>query len=231
MRLKGCRENYHQRFASEILWHFCGKNKNGRESFQTLLRILGSFLRLGESEKFIPLRSKEAASFFDFQAVCLTDMPLKDLPIHSNVYGKFAIGFHKKRAVLNGFMPIAYANQHSRAFTRFLSLRKKMEEDFLRDPARRKEFEDFWKLIGSMFKHGDLLARADENEFLDPRRRNYYYEREWRSINHWHFKPRDVAMVLMPGKYIQRFVRAQKAGRLKVQPTTPVIPFELLMKF
>lgn len=44
---------------------------------------------------------------------CLADIPIQHLGFHSNRYGKFAIGFHRRSVVENNFNPVFYSLENS----------------------------------------------------------------------------------------------------------------------
>jgi hypothetical protein len=115
-----------QRFTSEVLWHFVGRNKSEEEKYQILVSILKSGLKLGNKNvefKFFDIKTNKMVTLWGYPVVCLADIPLKDLHIHAERYGRYAIGFHKESVINNNFHPVLYVNQYSSLFHRFIELR------------------------------------------------------------------------------------------------------------
>lgn len=220
-----------QRFTSDILWHFVSREKNDNQSFEILLSILKTGLHVGtknEFFKFINWKTKQQETTWGYPVSCLADIPLKDLHIHIERYGKFAIGFYKSSAIKQGFHPVLYANQYSATFAQFMELRDDIYEELGRSssPAAAK-FEQLMTLLGSVCKSGDLLANPSVSEHKDFHQiNNFYYEREWRSISNWDFKPADVALVILPESDLPR-LNVQKKD-LRLENVTPVLPLKLI---
>ena len=110
-----------QRFASEILWHFVGRGhkESPEESYKILLCILKDGLKVGHENvefKYQDQEMGELVTLWGYPVSCLADIPLKDLPIHAERYGTFAIGFHKEKAIENNFNPVLYINKYSILF-------------------------------------------------------------------------------------------------------------------
>lgn len=105
-------------YTSEILWHFFGRNrKTPEEKLQLLAAILDNQKLLVEPPKWkeykvqvsatqqtapmnqddLPPSSASDIYFAEPKMVCLADIPIHCLPIHSQRYNKFAFGFSKAK--------------------------------------------------------------------------------------------------------------------------------------
>jgi hypothetical protein len=116
-----------QRFSSEILWHFVGRSHtdNPQKCYDILLSILreGKLNLSSEPEPFIYHRQiGEKEELYGYPVCCLADIPLKDLLLNSMRYGEFAIGFHRKKAIQNNFIPVLYVPQKSWIIDHYLKL-------------------------------------------------------------------------------------------------------------
>lgn len=221
-----------QRFASEVLWHFVSREKSDEDSYQILLSILKTGLKVGpqkEQFKIYNQKTKKVEILDGYPVTCLADIPLKDLHIHAERYGSFAIGFHKASAILNGFNPMLYVNQYSSVFQEFIKFIEEVDQDIQQSPETYQKYGRLRNLLGSIAKSGDLMASPQADPQLDHlQMNNFYYEREWRSLASWDFKSEDVALILLPEEKMKSFVGDRKNSGLKVSETTPVLPFNLI---
>ncbi len=221
-----------QRFASEVLWHFVSREKPDEDSYHIVLSILKTGLKVGpqkEQFKVYNQKTKEVEVLDGDPVACLADIPLKDLHIHAERYGSFAIGFHKASAILNGFNPVLYVNQYSSVFHEFMKFIEEIDQDIEKLPDMYKKYSRLRNLLGSIAKSGDLMASPQADPKLDHlQMNNFYYEREWRSLTSWNFKSEDVALILLPEEKLWSFVEDRKHSGLKVSETTPVLPFNLI---
>lgn len=221
-----------QRFASEVLWHFVSREKSDEDSYQILLSVLRTGLKVGpqkEQFKVFNQKTKKVEALDGYPVTCLADIPLKDLHIHAERYGSFAIGFHKASAILNGFNPVLYVNQYSSVFHKFMEFVEEIDQDIEKSPEIYKKYDRLRNLLGSIAKSGDLMMSPQADPKLDHlQMNNFYYEREWRSLASWEFKSDDVALILLPEGKLSDFVSDRKNCELKVSETTPVLPFNLI---
>ncbi len=228
-----------QRFASEVFWHFVGfNNKPPSECFNILLCILKDGLKVGKRTEFRYVESFSAdaekkpvwKTLYGYKVSCLADIPLKDLHIHADRYGKYAIGFHKRSAVEFGFMPTMYTNMFSYDFHQFMMYRNEIES-FLRrtDSKIAQQFENMLHYLGSVVKGGFLSGDVYNDSDLDEKQLNvFYYEREWRSIRDWAFSSSDVAAIILPGENISTLKKNIEKSQLKVNVDTIIVPFEMI---
>lgn len=224
-----------QRFTSEVLWHFVGRNKDEATSYNFLLSIMQSGFNVGkknEEFKFWDGKASKWVTLWGHPVSCLADIPLKDLHIHAERYGRFAIGFHKESVINNHFNPVLYINQYSFLFHRFIELRNEVEAYLDKmDKSMSDKFQDLLLLLGSIAKAGDLKA----DPVNDPNRdelqaNNFYYEREWRSICSWDFKKEDVAVVILPDEYIAKFLNDRETMKLRIDSMTVMLPFSMVYR-
>ena len=124
--------------VSKILWHFTGgpkwDTKNNRqlkelkkfdEAYDILKKIINTkHLKMSDYQEVVKVKvPKNILSkrnkilkpeyYLDKEIkaspiCCLADIPIQHLNYHAERYGKFAIGFHRKSAIKNGFNPVFY---------------------------------------------------------------------------------------------------------------------------
>lgn len=110
-----------QRYVSEELTHFVGRDQPEEEQYRLLVDILRNGwlshpphdpdvfgnvyidreARLSENEMYAP------------QAVCFGDIPVGDLDIHVRKYSRFGIGFLKRFLIQKGVNPVFYIARDS----------------------------------------------------------------------------------------------------------------------
>ncbi|KAA9002410.1 hypothetical protein F4V43_13405 [Paenibacillus spiritus] len=181
-----------QRYYSNIYWHFTGSPQvdwhlverpldivklrpplDDREAAQILLRILGTRKLIASCTELL-YGEKETAPFCS-----VTDVPFKDLPGHSQYYGRVAIGF-RAPVIHESFMPVMYISRSNREFA-----------------GRMAASADHFLM--NFVKMTDYAVRDAES---------FYREREWRHLGDFRFGPGDVAAVIVPGDRIPE-VRAE----------------------
>jgi len=224
-----------QRFTSEVLWHFVSRNKDHETSYNTLISILKEGFRLGkknEEFKFYDFKGKKWVTLWGYPVNCLADIPLKDLHIHAERYGQFAIGFHKESAINNHFNPVLYINQYSSVFHRFIELRNELEAYLDRtDKVMSDKLQELLLLLGSIAKAGDLKANPVIDGNMDElQANNFYYEREWRSIYPWNFDSGCVAAIIIPDNVVDRFLNDREKIDLKINASTAILPFSMVYR-
>lgn len=225
-----------QRFTSEIFWHFTGRDKSNKSAYEILLSILRTGLKRGGSNvefKFVDTEKKQQHTTWGYPVVCLADIPFKDLGIHMERYGFHAIGFHKEAVILNHFNPVLYVNQHSSFFRQFMETRERLIKHFESDAEAdsAKKFDEMLYLLGSIAVSGDIWANPEVNPKKDQvQLNNFYYEREWRSINDWNFKAEDVAAVIVPDLEMEKILSDKKSGDLKLKDETPILAASMIYR-
>lgn len=224
-----------QRYYSNIYWHLTGSPKDvdwskakkpkdilkqgaprsASESFDILKLILSSRTLKGTCVEFI------TDSINTDKFCCVTDIPLKDLPTHSQYYGRSAIGF-KSEAIHKSFLPVMYIPSlrlPTTTVVRQKTLDERMEvlkseaglgpmsieeEDrfrfrsrhFLRRPDFNKSIQsialDKDRIQSSLFKNQIKIT-----DFSDNDSESYYREREWRCIGDFCFEFGDIEAVIV----------------------------------
>jgi hypothetical protein len=105
-----------QRYVSDELFHFVGKDKKEDEQYELLIKILKSgwltypphdpnrprSLSLDLSK---PISEDRA---FKYEVVCFCDIPEADLGIHVRKYSRFGLGFKKTFLIERGACPVFY---------------------------------------------------------------------------------------------------------------------------
>jgi len=204
--------DYLQRFTSKVLWHFTGYSKKDDDAFKILLSIVqNKLLKISGRVPIVKMPSK--GDRWGYQCSCMCDIPFKDLRIHTCRYGGFGIAFHKTSAIRSGhFNPVLYMHKSHTYFQIAEDLIKKLETFCAADNKLDQTLENFLKLLGTYIKPGDLLSNIHFDIVKDQEQdNNFYYEREWRSAYDWNFRLEDVAAIMLPGQYIQRFRTQAKA--------------------
>jgi len=121
-----------QRYVSQLLTHFVGRNvKPDEDQYQLLLRILKSGWLLSsamanEKPESLPNRVKQTSfsypldisssdlnSVFISDVVCFADIPLADLHLHMQKYSLFGISFKKEFLIKKGASPVFYISSDS----------------------------------------------------------------------------------------------------------------------
>ena len=164
--------------SSESLFHFMGKFE---------------FLESALQKEFSPRFYKEDLRPFHKKPVyiamkCFCDIPLSNILNHTNVYGKYALGFSKEWALKNGINPIAYYDKDSK-FVDSIKGSYNHNIQLINKLGPGKLDESIYNLAG--IKNG--FERIFENFKPVKGRRwrndkwnygvNFYNEREWRYIS------------------------------------------------
>lgn len=222
-----------QRFTSEVLWHFTGRNKSEDEAYERMVSILRTGrLKASQEEvefRFVNVNTKDLQKLAGHPVCCLADIPFKDLHIHAERYKRHALGFHKESVIGNHFQPILYVNQYADFFPRFMQAKAELEAAMNGSETAAKKFEDLMRLLASVMKSGDLKSNPVDNPDWDQlQTNNFYYEREWRSLHDWNFTPDDLALIVLPDEKLADFMKIKKD--LRIAETTSVIPFSMVYR-
>ena len=227
-----------QRFASEVLWHFVGRDcKNDLdECYRRLIGILENGLNVSKNNVEFKYKDKDSGklvTLWGYPVSCLADIPFKDLHIHAKRYGTVAIGFNKDSVIYNNFNPVLYANTYSYLFTRFMKHRTELEEYVEKgDRDKFEKFREMLLILGSLAKSGDLKANPIDSKELDEfQQNNFYYEREWRSVYPWDFESSDVALIIVDNDQMVKQLRNDiDAKELRIDKSTPILNFQMIYK-
>jgi len=87
-------------------------------------------------------------------------------------------------------------------------------------------------MLGSLAKSGDLKAEPTDNKELDEfQLNNFYYEREWRSVYPWPFKPSDVALIIVDDEeMVEELKNDIETKQLRVNKNIPILPFRMVYR-
>jgi len=222
-------------YVSKYLTHFVGRSIcNDEDRFELLCEILHESvlkprkLLSGRGDIQIDLtQALSSNELFTPEAVCFCDIPLnrEQLRRHIKQYSAFGIAFEKHWLAKHGANPVFYMAEGS-----MLTDHKFIGEH----PRKKKLRKDFFdEVIGLWFTdhmnprlravNGDVskLTRMENlilwyflayckffDETLEQHdRKNWYMEREWRTIGSVRFKLTDIAHVILPETYVCEFKR------------------------
>jgi len=214
------RDNY-QSYISEELTHFVGKNLcDDNSRYSLLLNILSSKC-LSNSEENAALPYKSAALDIDGtaklsenemyvpQMVCFCDIPICQLNIHVEKYGKFGIAFSKDFLVRNGGMPVHYIPRKARESTAILKgeFYDSKAEKFMGYLQRSNgNMADIMTDIHTFLAYNVFAyIKFFDHTLPDRDANNYYFEREWRVLGNLGFTEADVKRVFVPQAFEKRF--------------------------
>jgi len=239
---------------SNIYWHFTGSPKDvdwhlitspaqipknpkpDNEAFEILIKIIKSKkLKASATEKI--LEGIETDKF-----CCVTDIPLKDLIIHSKTYGNVAIGFSAKRIHRSFFNPVLYLPKYSLPLqqadaTKKISIKIRAIHDletFFLNCGFDKFKDGSWKIPvianpvipdKSWFPKYfiDHLKITDFSETVG---KSFYQEREWRKIKDFHFTAEDIKAIIIPTEFLERAYDFFSNEKLSI----PILTWELISK-
>ena len=204
---------------STIFWHFTGapkfreeakinkpndmidpknikKEKTDREAVGILKKILDDHKLLATSRENI-IRNIHTKAF-----CCVCDLPIQDLKTHSKYYGNVAVGFSSK-SIYKKFNPVLYINREK------LELVKEICNSEKVNGKLSKIEETIWS---SEFPVDDLSNLQLSSEqfknyikitiFNEDTKETFYREKEWRCLEDYKFKNKDVSAIIVPKKYI-----------------------------
>jgi hypothetical protein len=239
---------------SKIYWHFTGSPENidwhsiispnqinqppkpDNIAFEILLKIL-------DTKKLIASATEQIFKGINTDKFCcVTDIPLKDLKIHSNTYGKIAVGFSSKIIHNSFFNPVLYISRNSIPSHRDASGKKynlnlpalPEFETFFLNCGFSKSSDEFWSIparmdTGSADK--TLLPKYFINhlkitKFSDKDGDSFYQEREWRKINDFHFEYKDIEAIIVPKELLDKLYRYLKEKKMSI----PLLTWDVIEK-
>lgn len=217
-----------QRYVSHELTHFVGRAESDDEArYQLLLTILKSGKLIGSPRaenpptalSFNPSEKLSSNRRYDIAAVCFCDIPLADLQIHMNKYGKFGLSFQKSFLISHGANPVFYIVKNSATTEYSASPREEhfnSEVDKLMNFIDR-EVDEFRSKPPSPENNARIRKLRDAKNFLqfqilgflrffdvpagDEDPNNLYMEREWRVIGDLAFSIEHVERVILPKSF------------------------------
>lgn len=170
-----------QRYVSEELTHFVGRNLSSEEERYLLLL---SILREGvlSFPPHFPRKGQQAATFSDDQhlstnmryttgTVCFCDIPPGDLHLHMRKYGRFGLGFRKSFLRGQSVNPVFYVDA-----TGTIPLADQADTG---DPTRGGLYHKAIRAIESAFERYEERLAADEREAKTAEERQKVGKEEW----------------------------------------------------
>jgi hypothetical protein len=163
--MKGNEAMAEQRYISQYLTHFVGRGKKEAEQYELLKTILKE-RKLKPSDNGEPVDNPNSISYgikqpigtnvdfndlFFSMPVCLTDIPLGDLPLHIEQYSPFGMSFKKEYLLQYGVRPINYIPRNGSIFNNFSGTR----ETF--NPVQM-EYTEFFKMFYKLY---DIYGKPD----------------------------------------------------------------------
>jgi abortive phage resistance protein AbiGi (putative antitoxin) len=209
-----------QRYVADELTHFLGRclRPNAEAQFDLLLTIVRSgWLFIGgdprytketqAATRFDPTRPLSDGGMFIPQTVCFCDIPLIDLQIHMEKYGRFGIAFSKEFLLGKGAHPVFYVPREGPAFgiDRAQAMDRIAEYMAARGTRGTRPGDDPWYGVAQTIENEMLCfikffnATAAEDD-----ERNTYMEREWRTTHPVQFRLGDVRRIILPNEYGER---------------------------
>jgi len=211
-----------QRYISNELFHFVGKQRKENEQYEIFKKILTDcklgtgnphFKTIKSDDKW-PLSSNES---YIPEMVCFCDIPLGDIELHIKKYSSFGISFLKTYLITKGANPVWYISKNSTIGPNPNDLWTKNNkyhdekhkyvqklEKYMKDT---KSFDDRLKNeILCYFLHIFSYMKFFEAEKEDLDKENYYMEREWRLCGVLNFENIDnIYRIILPKSTISQF--------------------------
>lgn len=177
-------------YTSEIFWHFFGRGRQTPESKLELLKLILDAGKLsisppGKKEYVVKITPPQPATmdqdaapsptsdahFAEPNMVCLADIPIHCLPIHSQRYHRFAFGFSKEKLLAR------YSDQLRTVmlFKTEWALKSLRE---LQSAILKKRSDEVYEPSTEVGK----FLKFEHSENPDECFENIYLEREWRCL-------------------------------------------------
>ncbi|HNW80540.1 MAG TPA: abortive infection system antitoxin AbiGi family protein [Methanoregulaceae archaeon] len=188
------------------------------------------------------MSSRKLEEMVNPKCICFADIPIGDLSLHSSKYSKFGIGFRRDFLISKGANPVFYIEKNSTIFKNqagtndlvkltkneyyqeycsktiwyFLMRYVGCVEKNSAEKNKNMELNDTWeilKFLVNIFSH--LKPWDDSLDESDPK--NFYYEREWRTLNNVDFNLSDIEIICIPEEFKEKFSRDFPAYKGKVE--------------
>lgn len=220
---------FNLRYYSQIYWHFTGSPENvpwsqvespkdileyDLKSPKRALEIASQILEQGKLMATATTEHKINETLYQSSPFCcVTDIPLKDLQIHSHYYGQVAIGFHST-SIHDTWFPVLYIPmKRLAAFDLWVGYPLQMAHDLLPHKERHNFHEgnmsvdvyDPHPFIHTADAHAvpEILSWVKFTEFSPKPGGSFYQEREWRHLGDFKFATSDVAALVVPPDLIR----------------------------
>ncbi|MFN8576746.1 MAG: abortive infection system antitoxin AbiGi family protein [Candidatus Sericytochromatia bacterium] len=151
--------------SSDILFHFTS-------CYDVLEKILKSgFLLSNSVENFSDMNANSQSTHFIHPMVCFCDIRISQIDLHTEHYGKFAIGMSKKCGINKKLNTVSYFNKNSIYFDNLRNL--------FNDQTKGNQFVKFTPEEIMILKY----LKEYEGYFHKIRGNKIFYdEREWRFV-------------------------------------------------
>jgi hypothetical protein len=245
-----------QRYYSNVYWHFTGSPTDLSGHVLTKpadIHALGTLKTLDEATQVLldilhtqKLRATSRESLSEDihtdRFCCVTDIPLKDLPLHAINYGRVALGF-RANVIHKQFAPVLYLSKDN------LALKKKLIPN---KAITQQAYEHFYSNSDWTQTHGYQIKRFSDAELTEPAQNldpilhenpflnfikitdfglkpedTFYSEREWRFIGDFAFEVEDIEAVIAPAEKLP-YLRQQIFNRLNYPETLSLFAWEFL---
>ncbi|MCB2291887.1 hypothetical protein LGK97_19500 [Clostridium sp. CS001] len=212
-----------QNYVSDELTHFVGRGLDEKQQFTLLVEIIKSGIlktknwpdNLITSQDMDMSKSISDNELYISYMVCFCDIPISDMDIHMKKYSSFGISFKKKFIAGKGATPVHYIDKsstmQSESWSEMFDTYSKKINKFFNDEYTRKgrQREELNEIINMRFFIDQYLMSylkffdsSKDDEDID----NYYMEREWRSLMKIDFKLNDIYRLILPSKYLNKFM-------------------------
>jgi len=242
------------RYYSTIYWHFTGSPKGldwdkitkpadiltqGKplKSDDEAVEIIRKILKSLKLIAFAKINFSPELSTDPF--CCVTDIPIKDLPSHSFYYGKAAIGF-RASAIYNRFLPVLYASQNFVPSSKreivtdahglidaLITYHGLTAADLLDQVTGNYNARAIIDTKDFRALKGPYLNYLKMTDFSVAPEDTFYCEREWRKVGDFNFQLSDVAVIVVPEKYLGQ-MKKYVYEILKSPETVSLIAWELI---
>jgi abortive phage resistance protein AbiGi (putative antitoxin) len=230
-----------QRYVSQDLTHFVGASLKTEEKRFALLKKIIKMGMLQARPRPRPYKpgywqmikhTEEDLSSnrgYHCSIVCFCDIPLNDLGIHMQKYGRFGLAFRKDFLIAAGASPILYVPKVGRPAAYHFNRRKAAAPLPSRGiSSQAVAFDRFWRYFNelhiasnsSQIRGSNAREIKEVIEFLDKSilsylkffdhrlwdddPSNYYMEREWRTTKDVEFKLLDIQRIIVPTRFSRR---------------------------
>lgn len=213
-----------QRYVSKELVHFVGRKdpENHERNYNTLISIIkDKKLIYPERQALQPgiivdsSKQFSGNELYNPDCVCFCDIPVSDLDIHMNKYGRFGLSFLKSFLSGKGANPVFYIAKNSISHagyprSQYFDYMQKIIQNLYNNDIKNIKtgpttpISDFWNFLH--FQVFSFLKFFDDTK-SDTEEKNYYMEREWRIMDNLEFNLEDVFRVILPKSYSECFRR------------------------
>jgi len=206
-----------QRYISNYLTHFVAKNLKKFEDRQYLVfkTILDKGILKARNQSDDLLNSHSTGfvypeddinNVFLSSVVCFADIPLTELSIHMEKYGKFGLSFTKDFLAKNGASPVFYISSETLLSSNGTENLKDVYNNMIYFFCTNKNVEEKYKsFFHDLHYYYFSFLKFWNFNLPDNHEDNYYFEREWRLYSGFKFTIDDISRIIIPKKFIKKF--------------------------